>query len=84
MWVEPLAGADGVGFAVEDDGPGIPVDAADSVFELGHSSDRDGTGIGLYIVDTIAAAHGWDVSVTTGRDGGARFEFTGVDVVSEA
>ncbi|WP_142858352.1 PAS domain S-box protein [Salinigranum halophilum] len=84
VWVEPLAGADGVGFAVEDDGPGIPVDAADSVFELGHSSDRDGTGIGLYIVDTIAAAHGWDVSVTTGRDGGARFEFTGIDVVSAA
>jgi signal transduction histidine kinase len=36
---------------------------------------EDGTGFGLAIVEQIAHAHGWSVSVTDGRDGGARFEF---------
>jgi signal transduction histidine kinase len=67
-------------FAFEDDGPGIPPDEADTVFEPGYSTD-DGTGYGLHIVDTIATAHGWDVTVTTGRAGGARFEVRGVDAV---
>jgi signal transduction histidine kinase len=93
VWVDPLAdsrdddsgdGGDVVGFAVEDDGPGIAADDAESVFELGTSSDHDGTGIGLHVVDTIASAHGWDVSVTAGRHEGARFEFRGVDVASTA
>ncbi|TKX83579.1 HAMP domain-containing histidine kinase, partial [Halorubrum sp. SS5] len=39
----------------------------------------DGTGFGLSIVAQIADAHGWDVRVTDGADGGARFEVTGVE-----
>jgi PAS domain S-box-containing protein len=60
---------------VEDDGPGIPVDERDEVFEPGHSSARGGTGFGLTIVKRIVEAHGWGLSVTDGTDGGARFEF---------
>nr|WP_299332994.1 PAS domain-containing sensor histidine kinase [Haloplanus sp.] len=60
---------------VEDDGPGIPVDRRDEVFEPGHSSTSGGTGFGLTIVKRIVEAHGWTVSVTEGSDGGARFEF---------
>ena len=66
------------GFYVEDDGPGIPEDVRDDVFEAGHTSERDGTGLGLAIVKRIAEAHGWEVSVTEGSDGGARFEFENV------
>ena len=69
------------GFYVEDDGPGIPESERETVFEPGHTSATDGTGFGLTIVKRIAGAHGWDVRVVDGRDGGARFEFTGVDVV---
>jgi signal transduction histidine kinase len=72
------------GFVVEDDGPGIPAADAESVFEPGYSTDADGTGLGLDIVAAIAAAHGWEVTVTEGRAGGARFEFRGVDVADEA
>lgn len=60
---------------VEDDGPGIPADDRETVFEPGHTSTTDGTGFGLTIVKRIAEAHGWDVTITDGRDGGARFEF---------
>ena len=71
------------GFAVSDDGPGIPEADRETVFESGYSTTTDGTGFGLSIVSQIAAAHGWTVTLTGSESGGARFEFTGVDVVSE-
>jgi len=68
---------------VADDGPGIPPDRRESVFEAGWTTDDDGTGFGLSIVNRIAEAHGWSPSVTDSDSGGARFEFGGVDVVAE-
>jgi len=68
------------GFYVADDGPGIPPDEREAVFEFGYSTGRNGTGFGLAIVEDIAEAHGWSVRATEGDDGGARFEITGVDV----
>jgi PAS domain S-box-containing protein len=67
------------GFYVEDDGPGIDPDEREKVFESGYSTSETGTGFGLSIVQRIAEAHGWEVAVTAGDGGGARFEFTGVD-----
>ncbi|MFB6164339.1 MAG: PAS domain S-box protein [Haloarculaceae archaeon] len=72
------AGVTDDGFFVEDDGPGIPADEREAVFEPGWTSAEEGTGLGLNIVAEIATAHGWDVAVTEGETGGARFEFTGV------
>ena len=68
------------GFYVEDDGPGIPEDERDEVFAHGYSTQRGGSGFGLAIVEAIADAHEWDVSVGEGADGGARFEVTGASV----
>ncbi|MDB2241605.1 PAS domain S-box protein [Halorubrum ezzemoulense] len=67
------------GFYVADDGPGIDADRRDEVFESGYTTSETGTGFGLSIVQRIAEAHGWEVTVTEGERGGARFEFTGVD-----
>jgi len=61
------------GFYVADDGTGIDPSERDAVFDPGHSTERDGTGFGLSIVERIAEAHGWEVSVTESRTGGARF-----------
>jgi two-component system OmpR family sensor kinase len=66
------------GFYVEDDGPGIPAEERDQVFDPGYTTKSDGTGIGLVSVRQVARGHGWAVAVTEGVDGGARFEFTGV------
>ncbi len=65
------------GFFVADDGPGIPADDRDRVFEAGYSSTETGggTGLGLTIVERIARAHDWTVLLTEGSLGGARFEF---------
>ncbi|MFC7057336.1 PAS domain-containing sensor histidine kinase [Halovenus salina] len=70
------------GFYVEDDGPGIPETVSDSVFDHGVTTSDDGTGYGLSIVRTIVNAHGWDVSVSEGATGGARFEITGIENLS--
>jgi len=59
---------------VADDGPGIPEDEREDVFEYGMTTNEDGTGFGLSIVQDIAAAHGWEVEVTESASGGARFE----------
>lgn len=68
---------DGAGFYVEDDGPGIPAEERDAVFDPGTSGPTHGTGLGLAIVRTIAEAHGWSVDLATAAGGGARFEFDG-------
>lgn len=65
---------DRTGFYVADDGPGIPTEERDRVFETGYSTSEQGTGYGLAIVTEIVEAHGWSIRVTESADGGARFE----------
>jgi PAS domain S-box-containing protein len=67
------------GFYVADDGPGIPPEDRQQVFEAGYSTSEDGTGFGLNIVREIAEAHGWTAAVTESDGGGAGFVFTGVE-----
>jgi signal transduction histidine kinase len=69
------------GFYVEDTGPGIPEESREEVLEAGYSTAEEGTGFGLTIVKEIAEAHGWEIRITEGTDGGARFEITGVEFV---
>jgi len=64
------------GIYVADDGPGIPAEDDEAVFEPGYTGSDGGSGLGLAIVRRIAAAHGWQVDLTTSADGGARFEIT--------
>ncbi|WP_336325815.1 HAMP domain-containing sensor histidine kinase [Halovenus sp. HT40] len=71
------------GFYVEDDGPGIPSDERDAVFESGHSTSAQGTGFGLSIVKQIVDSHEWEIQVVEGSTGGARFEVTNVEFVAE-
>ena len=68
------------GFYVADDGPGIPADEREQVFDVGYTTSEEGTGFGLMIVEGIVDAHGWTVRVTDSETGGARVEITGVDV----
>ena len=66
------------GFYVEDTGPGIPKEDQKQVLEPGYTTADDGTGFGLAIVKEIVEAHGWEIRVTDGTDGGACFEISGV------
>lgn len=65
--------------SVCDNGPGIPPEARERVFERfyrldkARSRERGGTGLGLSIVKHIALAHGGRVWVTEAPGGGACF-----------
>lgn len=67
------------GFYVADDGRGIPAAGRERVFDEGYSTAA-GTGLGLTVVERIATAHGWTVSVTDSDDGGARVDVRGVTI----
>jgi PAS domain S-box-containing protein len=69
------------GFAIADDGPGIPESERTDVFERGYSTSGDGIGFGLRIVDGIVDAHDWEVTVSESDSGGTRLDVTGVTVV---
>jgi PAS domain S-box-containing protein len=71
------------GFYVEDDGCGLDEKECNRAFESGFTTAEDGTGFGLAIVDQIATSHGWTVHASNGSDGGARFEFTDVEVIDD-
>jgi PAS domain S-box-containing protein len=71
------------GFYVEDDGPGLPENARHAVFDAGVSGSDGSPGLGLAIVETMAEAHDWEVRVTDGKMGGARFEFVDVDLPTQ-
>ena len=77
--VEAL-GAGVIRFVVADDGPGIPEDQLQRIFDRFHRTDsaRDrasgGTGLGLAIVRAIVQAHGGRVRARAGVQGGAQLE----------
>ena len=66
---------------VRNDGPTIPAKELPLLFERFHkldrsrSADREGWGLGLYIVKTILGLHGEDISVTS-LEGHTTFTFT--------
>ncbi len=67
--------------SVANDGETIPPEELPLVFERFHkldksrSQNRDGWGLGLYIVKTIVCSHGEDLCVSS-RDGRTEFTFT--------
>lgn len=56
--------SDGVNIEIEDDGPGVPTELLDTLFEPFTSGRREGTGLGLSIVRRIIEAHGGEVRVS--------------------
>ena len=65
-------------FTVADDGPGVPAEERDTIFEPGAGGRRanghGGAGLGLPLARRLAKAIGGDVTLApTAADGGAEF-----------
>jgi PAS domain S-box-containing protein len=71
-WSEP---GGGIGFAVEDNGPGVPPDLRERIFEPYVTTKPlgAGTGLGLAVCRNILGAHGGAIGLEAGALGGARF-----------
>lgn len=68
---------DEVTVRVRDDGPGIPAERRDRIFDPGVTlSDTGSLGIGLFIVESTVEQHGGTVWVEDNADGGSTFCFT--------
>ena len=67
--------------SISNEGKTIPPEELPLVFDRFHkidksrSENRDGWGLGLYIVKTIVCSHGENISVSS-RDGKTEFTFT--------
>jgi signal transduction histidine kinase len=78
VWVRAEANPDGAVIVVEDDGPGVPEDAREIIFEPFQQGSiaRDpspGSGVGLSLVARLAELHGGRAWVETRAGGGASF-----------
>ena len=74
--VEVRQNADGPTMSVTDNGPGVPPDQRDRIFEPFvrlSGSPRGGTGLGLAIVRRTVESHGGTVTCDPTANGGARF-----------
>jgi signal transduction histidine kinase len=73
------SGADGSAvLIVQDNGPGVPVELAPTLFErfVRGSGDRGGSfGLGLAIVHAVSSAHGGTVELQPREDGGSGARF---------
>ena len=76
------ASGDDAVVAVSDDGPGIPPERRDEVFERftrldgARAAGEGGTGLGLAIARDVVVAHGGTIAVDPDHHPGARFVIT--------
>lgn len=66
-------GRDRVLIRVRDDGPGIPQDIRDRIFEPFYTTRPQGTGLGLAVVRSVVEAHGGNLALVSPEEGGAEF-----------
>ena len=60
-------------FEVADEGPGLPEDDLERIFEPFFTRRKDGTGLGLPLARQVAAAHGGSLAAANRSVGGAVF-----------
>jgi signal transduction histidine kinase len=73
LTISARAVKNGVEMIFEDNGPGIPPDRRENVFEPFFSTKEGGTGLGLTVSYNIVTAHGGTLDLIQGRGSGACF-----------
>jgi signal transduction histidine kinase len=73
LMIRARAVKNGVEMIFEDNGPGIPEDHRENIFEPFFSTKEGGTGLGLTVSYNIVTAHGGTLDLIQGRGSGACF-----------
>ncbi|WP_373264840.1 ATP-binding protein [Hungatella hathewayi] len=82
IWLSTRYSADVLRIMISDNGPGIPVDALEHIFEPffcvdpSRSRKLGGAGLGLSIARMVAQRHGWTLEAENASTGGAVFTIT--------
>lgn len=84
--IEVLVGREngGAWLEVVDNGPGVPVQNRTEIFKPYFTSHKEGTGLGLAVVQQIVSAHGWSIECLANEPRGARFRITHLKALNKA
>ncbi len=61
---------------VRDDGPGVPPERRREIFKPYFTTNQNGTGLGLAVVQQIVLVHGWEIECLPNEPHGAIFRIT--------
>lgn len=61
---------------VRDDGPGVPLESRERIFDPYYTTKADGTGLGLAIVKKTVLEHGGEITCLAAPEGGACFRIS--------
>src|SRR6266404_409928 len=61
---------------VRDNGPGVPPERRTEIFKPYFTTQKQGTGLGLAVVQQIVLAHGWEIECLPNEPKGAVFRIT--------
>jgi len=61
---------------VRDNGPGVPADRRAEIFKPYFTTQKQGTGLGLAVVQQIVLAHGWEIECLANDPKGALFRLS--------
>ena len=72
------AGSDSVSLTIADNGPGIPAEAIERIFDRYFTTKKpgEGTGLGLFVTKSLVENMGGEIAVTSRSGGGTTFTVT--------
>ena len=63
---------------ISDNGPGVPAENRSEIFKPYFTTNTEGTGLGLSVVQQIVQAHGWEIQCVANEPVGALFRISHV------
>jgi signal transduction histidine kinase len=61
---------------ISDNGPGVPPENRGEIFKPYFTTNAEGTGLGLAVVQQIVLAHGWEIECVANEPAGALFRIS--------